>query len=181
MTMMSKKFWLVICLIMVVLWAFIPAVPRANAEEVTEIPPIPTAEMLAVDDPSGVESVLTVSEELTHVMNTTLRDSVLAVLVVAGTVFGLLSGALATIVYIALKFTHKSVTPEAVKDIFLLGVQKGAEGLVDVSKRLPFPYEIDDKLAVAIASGVGRYLKEIGFIPPTTHADPPPDTVPLGG
>jgi hypothetical protein len=113
--------------------------------------------------------------------HTTLRDSVLAVLVVAGTVFGLLSGALATIVYIALKFTHKSVTPEAVKDIFLLGVQKGAEGLVDVSKRLPFPYEIDDKLAGAIASGVGRYLSEIGFTPPTTHTDPPPESVLLEG
>jgi hypothetical protein len=127
-------------------------------------------QILPVDDPSGVEYVLddavpTVTEELTQVMNTTLRDSVLAVLVVAGTVFGLLSGALATIVYIALKFAHKSVTPDAVKDIFLLGVQKGAEGLVDVTKRLDLPYEIDDKLAGAIASGVNRYLTEIGFNP----------------
>lgn len=164
------------------LWITTPALPRANAQE-TDTPVTPTVEMtdISVDDPSGVESVPTVSEELTQVMNTTLRDTVLAVLVVAGTVFGLLAGALATIVYIALKFTHKSVTPEAVKDIFLLGVQKGAEGLVDATKRLPFPYEIDDKLAGAIAGGVGRYLTEIGFIPPTSHADPPPDSVPLGG
>lgn len=142
-------------------------------------------EILA-DDPSGVESVAvdsvpTVTEELTQVMATTLRDSVLAVLLVAGTVFGLLSGALATIVYSALKFTHQSVTPEAVKDIFLLGVQKGAEGLVDVTNRLPMPYELDDKLALAIASGVGRYFAEIGFTAPSTRTDPPPDSVPLGG
>ncbi|MDX2079020.1 MAG: hypothetical protein SFZ02_21490 [bacterium] len=50
-----------------------------------------------------------------------------------------------------------------------------------MTKRLPFPYEIDDKLAGAIASGIGRYLTEIGFTPPTSHADPLPGSVPLGG
>jgi hypothetical protein len=132
-----------------------------------------------VDDPTGVEDV---TQALTDVTAYTLRDVLTHVLVALGAILLAILGAVGTITYIALKFVHRSVTPEAVKDIFLLGVSKGVEGLTDVAKRLPMPYELDDKFIGAIASGVGRYFAEIGYTPtPTKPTDPPPDTVPLGG
>lgn len=79
------------------------------------------------------------------------------------------------------------MTPEAVKDIFLLGVSKGVEGLTDVAKHVPMPYELDDKFVGAIASRVGWYFVEIGYtpngdaVPLSEKKIPSPDTVPLGG
>jgi len=143
-----------------------------------EIPPI------NVDDPTGVEGV---TQELTDVTAYTIRDVLTQVLVALGAILLALLGAVGTITYIALKFVHRSVTPEAVKDIFLLGVDKGVQGLTDVAKRVPIPFELDDKLIGAIASGVGRYFTEIGYVPTNQRSDPPvdkappPDTVPLGG
>lgn len=142
--------------------------------------------MLQVDDPSGVEDVV---QELTDVSAYTIRDVITHVLVALGAILLVLLGAVGTIAYIALKFVHRSVTPDAVKDIFLLGVSKGVEGLTDVAKRVPMPFELDDKFIGAIASGVGRYFAEIGYIPngdkakipPPEDKAPPPDAVPLGG
>ncbi|MCL4252353.1 MAG: hypothetical protein KJ043_01070 [Anaerolineae bacterium] len=78
--------------------------------------------------------------------------------------------------YIALKFLHRSVTPEAVKDIFLLGVHKGVEGLTDVAKRVSMPFELDDKFIGAIAREAGRYFAEIGYTPIPTKPTHPPTT-----
>ena len=148
-----------------------PETPPAN--------PTPETPQINVDDPSEVETTI---QELTDVTAYTIRDVMTHILVALGAILLVLLGAVGAISYIALKFLHRSVTPEAVKDIFLLGVSKGVEGLTDVAKRVPIPYELDDKFVGAIASGVGRYFAEIGYTPTASkQADPPPDTVPLGG
>lgn len=156
----------------------------------TETPPAnPTQEVppVNVDDPTGVEGV---TQELTDVTAYTLIDVLMRVLVALGAILVVLLTAVGTITYIALKFVHRSVTPEAVKDIFLLGVDKGMQGLTDAAKRLQMPYELDDKFIGAIASGVGRYFAEIGYtpngnkdtpVPPPETKKPPTDATPLGG
>ncbi len=141
-----------------------------------------------MDEPSGVEAG--VIQELTDVSAYTLRDVITHVLGALGAILVVLLGAIGSIAYIALKFLHGSVTPEAVKDIFLLGVSKGVEGLTDVAKRVPVPFELDDKFIDAIARGVARYFTEIGYnpnggdkdkIPPPENKTQPLDAVPLGG
>ena len=142
----------------------------------TETPPIPTAEMLAVDDPSGVEAV-NGEQELAILINDTVQQANNNLLSTLGLLFVLFIAFFSSVVALGLYLLWRSMPTQGVKDLLVSATEQFKAVIQETTTKLKSPFEIDNLLGNILVDGINKFYERIGYTPST----PPPDSVPLGG